>query len=70
MKILKTKKTRKTMERITKTKSTKTGKKISAKYSAQKLYEKGVLVEIDNVPPSSFRAVTIEFSTTDQVNYQ
>ena len=48
-------------------KSNKGDKRQTAKYSAQKLYEKGVLVEIEKVPVSSFKAVTIEFSSTDQV---
>ena len=48
-------------------KSKKGDRRKTAKYSAQKLYEKGVLVEIEKVPVSSFKAVTIEFSTTDQV---
>jgi hypothetical protein len=48
-------------------KSKKGDRRKTAKYSAQKLYEKGVLVEIAKVPVSSFKAVTIEFSTTDQV---
>merc|ERR1712150_2347 len=48
-------------------KSSKGDKRLTAKYTAHKLYEKGVLVEIDKVPVSSFRAVSIEFSSTDQV---
>ena len=48
-------------------KSNKGDKRQTAKYSAQKLYEKGVLVEIEKVPTSSFKAVTIEFSSTEQV---
>jgi len=52
---------------LSKAKYAKNDKKKTAKYSAQKLYEKGILVEIDNVPPSSFKAVTIEFSTTGEV---
>ena len=48
-------------------KTKKGDRRKTAKYSAQKLYEKGVLVEIEKVPVSSFKAVTIEFSTTDEV---
>ena len=42
-------------------------KKKTAKYTAQKLYDKKVLVSIDDVHQSTFRAVTIEFSSTDEV---
>ena len=48
-------------------KSKKGDRRKTARYSAHKLYEKGVLVEIEKVPTSSFKAVTIEFSSTDQV---
>jgi len=48
-------------------KSKKGDRRKTAKYSAQKLYEKGILVEIEKVPVSSFKAVTIEFASTDQV---
>ena len=48
-------------------KSKKGDRRKTARYCAHKLYEKGVLVEIEKVPTSSFKAVTIEFSSTDQV---